>query len=99
MPTNDDWQVYNSSKNAELVKLLQDTSKIPEDEQAVLFVQFPELIEGASAALDRANIPHKACSSSDRMTENAITEFQTGTEKVKSRVLILKLGDVTASGL
>ena len=99
MPINDNWQTFKSSKNSELVKLLEDTNKIPEEDQVVLFVQFPELIEGASAALDIANIPHKAIKTGDRTTETAIADFQTGNESVKSKVLILALGDVTASGL
>ncbi|KAL1955354.1 hypothetical protein VTO42DRAFT_8636 [Malbranchea cinnamomea] len=99
MSVDPEWRTYGSSKNAQLVKLLQDTTQIPEDDQVVLFVQFPEMIQEASAALNVANIPHKIISSSNRLMERAITEFQTGTEKAKSKVLILTLGDVTASGL
>ena len=87
------------SKLGAVVKLLQDTSRISVDDQALLFIQFPELMEAASAALTGANIPHLTISINDRLVSSKVAAFQTSTEKEKSKVLILNLGGVTASGL
>ncbi|PGH36533.1 hypothetical protein GX50_00569 [[Emmonsia] crescens] len=93
------WQEYGGTKLLELIRLVQDTDRIPEDEQVLLFIQFPDLMEAASAALGKANITHLMIPVNDRMASSKIAEFQTGTENVKSKVLILHLGDVSASGL
>ena len=90
---------YGGSKLADLVKLLQDTERIGLDDQVLLFVQFPELMEAASTALTAAKIPHLNIPINDRMASTKLADFQTGSEEVKSKVLILNLGGVTASGL
>ncbi|PGH01037.1 hypothetical protein GX51_05473 [Blastomyces parvus] len=93
------WQEYGGTKLLELVLLIQDTDRIAEDEQVLLFIQFPDLMETASTALRKAKISHLMIPANDRMAPSKIAQFQTGTEKVKSKVLILHLGDVSASGL
>lgn len=95
----DMWKCYGGSKLAELIKLLQDPGRIGINDQVILFIQFPGLMETASAALTAAKIPHLAVPVNDRMASTKLAEFQTGSEEVKSRVLILNLGSVTASGL
>lgn len=89
----------DGSKFAALIRLLKDTDRIGVDDQAILFIQFPEVMEAASTVLTDAHIPHLLISTNDRTAASKIGEFQAGTESVKSRVLILNLGDVTASGL
>ncbi|ODH45084.1 hypothetical protein ACO22_00379 [Paracoccidioides brasiliensis] len=96
---NEQWQVYGGTKFLELIRLVRNTDKIPADEHVLLFIQFPDLMKAASAALGKANIPHLMIPVNDRMASSKITEFQKGTEKVKSKVLILHLGNVSASGL
>jgi hypothetical protein len=93
------WNCYGGSKLAELIGLLQDTRRIGVDDQVLLFIQFQALMEAASTALTAAKIPHLTIPVNDRMASTKITEFQTGSEEVKSKVLILNLGGVTASGL
>ncbi|KAL2374928.1 hypothetical protein RJ035_003387 [Blastomyces gilchristii] len=97
--SDEKWQGYRGTKLLELIRLIQDTDRIAEDEQVLLFIQFSDLMESASAALQQANIPHLMIPATDRMASSKIAQFQTGTEKVKSKVLILHLGDVSASGL
>ena len=84
---------------AELIKLLQDTERIDVNDQVLLFVQFSDLMEAASTALTAAKIPHLSIPVNDRMASAKLADFQTGNEEVKSKVLILNLGGVTASGL
>ncbi|EEP76121.1 predicted protein [Uncinocarpus reesii 1704] len=96
---DESWADLGGSKMFELVKLLQDTSRIPEDDQVLLFVQYADLIAAVSAVLEKANIRYMTITSNDRVAGKALADFQNGTEEVKSKVLILALGDVTASGL
>ncbi|WEW57992.1 hypothetical protein PRK78_003459 [Emydomyces testavorans] len=96
---DDSWTDFGGSKISELVKLIQDTSRIPEDDQVLLFIQFTELVVAVSAALEIADIPYLTITSNDRSSGKALADFQNGGEEVKSKVLILTLGDVTASGL
>lgn len=91
-PINPEWRTYGSSKNAQLVDLLQDESKIPKDDQVLLFIQYPDMIREVSAILDFANITHQI-GSHKNATE--LAKFARG----EFKVLILTLGDVTAAGL
>lgn len=90
---------YGSSKFTAVIDLLEDTEKVPADDQVLLFIQFPELMDAASKALQSVSIPHTVIQPGDRTPTSKISEFQNGKESVKSKVLILNLGDVTASGL
>ncbi|OJD11036.1 hypothetical protein AJ78_08115 [Emergomyces pasteurianus Ep9510] len=90
---------YGGIKFLELIRLIQDTDKIQEDEHVLLFIQFPDLMEAASAALRQANISHLKITVNDRTASSKLADFQAGTERVKNKVLILRLGDVSASGL
>ncbi|OAX82532.1 hypothetical protein ACJ72_03117 [Emergomyces africanus] len=93
------WEEYGGIKLVQLIRLIKDTDKIPEGEQVLLFIQFADLMEAASAALRHAKITHLMIPVNDRMASSKIVKFQSGTETVKSKVLILRLGDVSASGL
>ncbi|EFQ99013.1 DNA repair protein rad8 [Nannizzia gypsea CBS 118893] len=90
---------YGGSKFTAVIDLLQEPEKIPMDDQVLLFIQFPELMDAASKALGSAGIPYIVVQPGDRAPASKISEFQNGKESVKSKVLILNLGDVTASGL
>lgn len=90
---------HGGTKFKEMINLIQDSARIPPDDQVLLFIQFPELMDAASVSLTTAGVPHVMVQPGDRTPTNKITAFQTGTESVKSKVLILNLGDVTASGL
>lgn len=90
---------HGGTKFRDVISLIQDFDRIPPDDQVLLFIQFPELMDAASAALTSAGVPHVTIQPGDRTPTNKITAFQAGTEAVKSKVLILNLGDVTASGL
>lgn len=91
LPVNPDWRTYHSSKNAQLVRLLQDN--IPENDQVLIFVQYAELLDQVSAVLKHAGISHMLGASDD------ISKFQTGRNNARPKVLILPHGGVTASGL
>jgi hypothetical protein len=135
---HDDEESDLSRKNAELVRLLK---QIPDDEHALLFIQFPELLAEAKAALDEAGIAYSSIASqtsdedddeNDEDNQNVggkgkkmstskaqpkrkaqrkgkkqnkddssdeEEEEQAEFQAEKSRVVILTLGDVTASGL
>ncbi|KAK2879373.1 hypothetical protein FQN49_000940 [Arthroderma sp. PD_2] len=90
---------YGGSKLTEVINLLQDPKRIPSGDQVLLFIQFPELMDAAAHALEVANIPHILVQPGDRTPAGKMSEFQKGNEAVRSKVLILNLGDVTASGL
>ncbi|KAK2750622.1 hypothetical protein FQN57_002693 [Myotisia sp. PD_48] len=96
---DDTYLKYGGSKFAAVINLLLDTTKIPKDDQVLLFIQFAELMDAASRALKFADIPHITIQPGDRTPGSKISAFQRGAETIKSKVLILNLGDVTASGL
>ncbi|KAK2793657.1 hypothetical protein FQN51_001169 [Onygenales sp. PD_10] len=99
-PDENKWEEYGSTKFLDLINLLQDTTRIPADDQVLLFIQFEDLMTAASAALRRAGIPHLTVGGSDRAAASKqLADFQMGRERVRSRVAVLQLGDVTAAGL
>jgi hypothetical protein len=73
-------------------KLVEIVKGIPNQERAILFIQFPELIDVASKAFDLAKITHTVITARDT---KKIEEFKKGNEKV----VILNLGSETAAGL
>ncbi|GFF29000.1 DNA repair protein RAD5 [Aspergillus udagawae] len=73
-------------------KLVDIVKGIPNQERAILFIQFPELIDVASKAFDLAKITHTVIAARDT---KKIEEFKKGNEKV----VILNLGSETAAGL
>lgn len=93
LPVNPEWHTYCSSKNAQLVRLLQDTAKIPEDDQVLIFVQFTDVLDEVSVVLKKAGITHMLATLED------ISNFQRGRRDVRPKVLLLPLGGVAASGL
>ncbi|RHZ71269.1 hypothetical protein CDV55_103969 [Aspergillus turcosus] len=73
-------------------KLVEIVKGIPNQERAILFIQFPELIDVASQAFDLAKITHTVITARDT---RKIEEFKNGDEKV----VILNLNSETAAGL
>ncbi|KAF4160765.1 hypothetical protein CNMCM6069_007550 [Aspergillus lentulus] len=73
-------------------KLVEIVKAIPNQERAILFIQFPGLIHVASKAFDLAKITHTVITARDT---KKIEEFKRGNEKV----VILNLGSETAAGL
>lgn len=93
---------YGGKKFEELVKLLKDTTRIANDEQVILFVQFEQLMNAAKVALKAGGIKHSAISGTGVGGGNTVEEFKKETKKGKTqrpKVLILNLSGETAAGL
>ncbi|GES66406.1 C-5 cytosine-specific DNA methylase [Aspergillus terreus] len=79
-------------------KLVQIVGDIPTNERALLFIQFPELIDIASKALDMAGVKHIAICATDRTSAQKVEQFQK-TSFGDNKVLVLNLGSEMAAGL
>jgi SNF2 family DNA or RNA helicase len=81
-----------------LEALINIITKIPVEERALLFVQFPDLMTIASKALSSAGILHIIITPTDQKASSKIEKFQKeGFGDTK--VLILNLGGEMAAGL
>lgn len=87
---------YGGTKMDVLVDILGH--QIPNNERALLFIQFPDLMDIASKALDSARITHTMISSADRNASQKIEKFQKEGFG-NSKVLLLNLGSEMAAGL
>lgn len=87
---------YGGTKMDVLVDILGH--QIPKHERALLFIQFPDLMDIASKALDSARITHTTISSADRNASQKIEKFQKEGFG-NSKVLLLNLGSEMAAGL
>ncbi|KAL2807643.1 hypothetical protein BJX63DRAFT_425199 [Aspergillus granulosus] len=87
---------YGGTKLDALVDIIQ--FKIPFNERALLFVQFLDLLEIASKALDLAGIKHTAISSANRKSTQKVEQFQESGFG-ENKVLLLNLGSEMATGL
>lgn len=87
--------MFGGSKLDKLVEIIRG---IPKGERALLFIQFPELMEVASKALELARIKHTVISPTDRRSAQKVEKFQR-TSFGDNRVLILNLGGEMAAGL
>ncbi|KAE8151156.1 hypothetical protein BDV25DRAFT_139139 [Aspergillus avenaceus] len=86
---------YGGSKLDKMVEIIQS---IPRGEKALIFVQFPEIINAASKALELAKIEHRAIKDSDLAASRGIEKFQkSGFDQ--DRALILNLNSDKAAGL
>ncbi|KAI9753984.1 MAG: peptide transporter ptr2 [Chaenotheca gracillima] len=72
--------------------------EIDTDDQVLLFVQFDDLMDKVSYALDINKISHQVMRAKSRKAENVISDFQTETGKDKRKVLILNVADESAAG-
>ncbi|RAK96334.1 putative SNF2 family helicase [Aspergillus ibericus CBS 121593] len=86
---------FGGSKMDGMIEIVRS---IPSNERALLFIQFPELMEVASKALDLAGIKHAAISATDRRSAQKIEKLQR-TSFGDDKVLILNLGSEMAAGL
>ncbi|OJJ50576.1 hypothetical protein ASPZODRAFT_11442 [Penicilliopsis zonata CBS 506.65] len=89
--------VYGGSKLDALVELLRDMQRIPSDERAIVFVQFPAILSMVSTALELAGIKYTAISSTGSKSKDPakqLKEFQT-----TSKVLVLNVGTESSAGL
>ncbi|KAK2762854.1 hypothetical protein FQN54_001029 [Arachnomyces sp. PD_36] len=93
---------YGGKKFEEVVKLLKDTTRIAEEDQVVLFVQFDQLMEAAKVALKANHITYSAIGANGSGAGKIVDEFKKGIKGGKSqgpKVLILNLSGETAAGL
>ncbi|KAL4975868.1 hypothetical protein BDW66DRAFT_166919 [Aspergillus desertorum] len=86
---------YGGSKLDALINII---TKIPLEERAVLFIQFPDLMAIASKALSSAGIPHTIITPTDQKVSSKIEKFQRDGFG-DTKVLILNLGGEMAAGL
>ncbi|KAL4736993.1 hypothetical protein BDV11DRAFT_172351 [Aspergillus similis] len=94
------WSIDRSSKHGgtKLEALINIIAKIPAEERALLFIQFPDLMAVASKALSSAGILHIIITPTDQKASSKIEKFQKeGFGDTK--VLILNLGGEMAAGL
>lgn len=92
--------IDRSSKHGgtKLEALINIITKIPVEERALLFVQFPDLMTIVSKALSSAGIKHIIITPTDQKASSKIEKFQKeGFGDTK--VLILNLGGEMAAGL
>ena len=85
---------YGGSKMDNLVETIRAT---PADEKVLLFIQFPDIIDRASKALELASITHNKLIEAKKWPSRDGAAFQ---QKVKTdKVLILTLGTEASAGL
>ncbi|KAL2800195.1 hypothetical protein BJX66DRAFT_350936 [Aspergillus keveii] len=87
---------YGGTKLDALVHIIRN--RVPVDERVLLFIQFLDLMEIASKALDLAGIKHITIFSTDRKSTQKIEQFQK-TSFGENKVLLLNLGSEMAAGL
>jgi hypothetical protein len=89
------------TKLKELVKLLKDETRIPKDDRVILFVQYEDFMEAATAALKENDIPFVAIGAKEHGPRKKIKEFKNeeGLAAIDAKVLILMLGSENAAGM
>ncbi|RDW90589.1 putative SNF2 family helicase [Aspergillus mulundensis] len=87
---------HGGTKLDALVDIL--TNRVPITERALLFIQFPDLMEIASKALTSAGISHTLITPTDLKASSKVQKFQKEGFG-DSKVLILNLGGEMAAGL
>ncbi|KAF5859603.1 hypothetical protein ETB97_002632 [Aspergillus alliaceus] len=87
---------YGGSKMDKLVGIIE---QVPTDDRVLLFIQFPELIDVASKALELANIEYTAITATDHKATQKVQSFQEAGGFGENKVLILNLGSEMAAGL
>ncbi|KAL4910325.1 hypothetical protein BDW74DRAFT_186376 [Aspergillus multicolor] len=87
---------HGGTKLDALIDIL--TTKVPSTERALLFIQFPDLMEIASKALTSAGISHTLITPTDLKASTKVAKFRKDGFG-DSKVLILNLGCEMAAGL
>lgn len=85
---------YSGKKLENVVDLI---NKIPKGEQVLIFVQYVDVIEKVGQALKRQNISYATLNDTDD-SARVLRKFQTDKSASQSRVLILNIGNESASG-
>ena len=87
---------HDGQKMDDVINLIK---KIPEEDQVLVFVQFNDLMEKFSAALDHHKIKHWALTEDSRRNAHKLMDdFQTNQGEDKKKVLVLNLADESAAG-
>lgn len=86
---------FGGSKLDNLIEIIRS---IPQNERALLFIQFPDLMQVASKALELAGVKHTVISPTDRRSAAKVEQFQKASFG-DNRVLVLNLGGEMAAGL
>ncbi|KAB8219958.1 hypothetical protein BDV33DRAFT_231235 [Aspergillus novoparasiticus] len=87
---------YGGSKLDKMIEIIQ---AVPTGDRILLFIQFPELIDVASKALELAKIKYTAIIATDRRAEQKVQHFQEAGSFGENKVLVLNLGSEMAAGL
>ena len=84
-------------KLEKLITLIKD--KIPKDEKVLVFVQFPDLMQKVSEALDAHGVRHLQIKGTSTSKSRSLEAFQQSAVGAKGeRVLLLNVMDESASG-
>ncbi|EED23539.1 SNF2 family helicase, putative [Talaromyces stipitatus ATCC 10500] len=84
------------SKVEALIKLLKDESSIPKDDQVILFLQFQDLQQVVTAALELNDISYVSVGKTGKHGRGKMKKFSANHDK---KVAILQLGTENAAGL
>jgi len=88
---------HDGKKMEDVMDLIKN--KFPKQDQVLVFVQFNDLMEKVSAALDYHRIEHWALTeNSRRFAPRWMDDFQNNEGKDKKKVLVLNLADESAAG-
>lgn len=87
---------YGGSKLDKMIEIIQ---AVPTGDRILLFIQFPELIDVTSKALELAKIKYIAIIATDRRAAQKVQHFQEAGGFGENKVLILNLGSEMAAGL
>ncbi|KAL5333911.1 hypothetical protein BJX70DRAFT_405782 [Aspergillus crustosus] len=87
---------FGGTKLDALIDIIR--TQIPSSERALLFIQYPELMDVASNALKAAKIQHTVITTTDRTSTQKIEKFQKAGFG-ENKVLMLNLGSEMAAGL
>ncbi|KAE8383418.1 hypothetical protein BDV26DRAFT_287610 [Aspergillus bertholletiae] len=87
---------YGGSKLDKMIEIIQ---AVPPSDRILLFIQFPELIEVTSNALELAKVKYTAITATDRRATQKVHHFQEAGGFGENKVLILNLGSEMAAGL
>ncbi|GAB1209695.1 hypothetical protein APSETT445_008476 [Aspergillus pseudonomiae] len=87
---------YGGSKLDKMIEIIQ---VVPTGDRVLLFIQFPELIDIASKALELAKIKYTSIIATDRRAAQKVQNFQEAGGFGENKVLILNLGSEMAAGL
>ena len=82
---------------AKLQKLVDLIHAIPRDQRVLVFLQWEDLTNKVSEALDRGNIRHVTLSGAVKTRANTLDQFQQS-DSDTARVLLLRMNDASAAG-